>query len=390
MEQMRRNAVWRDHVLPAWRGLGSTSQDGLVAAAVAVATSSVLLPDPRFLDGGPELVWPLLVVVVCAPLALRRRFPVAVAIVVPVATTAAAEVASRDVGYFAATVAIGSAAYHAGNRVWVLAAGSAAWTATFAVTGGGGVEPAALVMYAGLGLAPVAVGHALRLQADRGTDLARLERARSAADRAEERARIARDVHDVVGHHLSAIRLQAVGARRSRDGATADRTLSTIAGLSHQALTDIRQLLEVLRAEAPEPVEPGVEHLRELVRRLDRQGLRVHLGMAADAGSDLPAAPGACVVRIVGEALTNVLRHSEARHATVRIDRTADGLAVSVHDPGPARPPGPAGGDGIRGMRERAAALGGTLGAGPDGRGGWRVGAVVPCRPVVASGPEPR
>lgn len=166
--------------------------------------------------------------------------------------------------------------------------------------------------------------------------------------------------------------------------------MSTIASISHQALADIRQLLDVLRAESPEPAEPGVEHLPELVRRLDRQGLRVRLEMADDVGPDVPAAVGTGVTRIVGEALTNVLRHSEARHASVRIDRTTDVLAVTVHDPGPARPPGHGGGDGIRGMRERAAALDGTLGAGPDGRGGWRVRAEVPCRAEAPSDPALR
>lgn len=109
MGRVRRNAMWRDHVLRAWRGLGPTTRDGLVAAVVAAATLSALLPDRRFLDGGPELAWPLLVVAVCAPLALRRRLPVAVAVLVPAATLVADVVAHREVGYFAAAVAIGSA-----------------------------------------------------------------------------------------------------------------------------------------------------------------------------------------------------------------------------------------------------------------------------------------
>src|ERR1700712_451290 len=116
MDRVGRDARWRDHVLGAWRGLGPGTQDGLVAGAVAAAALSVLLPDPRFLDGGPELAWPLLVVAVSVPLALRRRFPLTVAVVVPVASTVADLLAWRDVGWFAAVVAIGSAAYRAGNR----------------------------------------------------------------------------------------------------------------------------------------------------------------------------------------------------------------------------------------------------------------------------------
>ncbi len=384
---MTGNALRRDRVLAAWRGLRPGLQDVLIAAVVTAATLTMLMSDARFLDGGPELAWPLLAVAASAPLVLRRRFPIAVAAAAAVLTTLAAVLAGRDVGYLGAAVAIGSAAYHAAGRVPLLAVGAVAWTAAFGVTGGGGVEVGALVMYGGLGLAPVAVGYALRLQADRGADLARLERARSALERAEERARIARDVHDAVGHHLSAIRLQAVGARRSPDSAqTAERTLRTIADLSHRALTDIRELLEVLRDEAPEPGGPGLADLDPLVRGFDEQGLAVRLRVAADVERDLPAAVGSCVVRIVREALVNVLRHSAARAAVVRIDRAGGAVVVSVRDPGPARSPDAVGrdgtGGGIRGMAERANALGGTAEAGPDGRGGWGVRAALPWAPV--------
>ncbi|MCO1654291.1 sensor histidine kinase [Pseudonocardia humida] len=380
---MTGNAPRRDRVLAAWRGLRPGLQDVLVAAAAAAVMLTMLMTDARFLDGGPELAWPLLAVAAAAPLALRRRFPVAVAAAVAALTTAAAALAGRDVGFLGAAVAIGSAAYHAVNRVAPLAIGSTAWTAAFGLIGGAGIEPSALIMYGGLGLAPVAIGYALRLQADRGADTARVERARAAVERAEERSRIAREVHDAVGHHLSAIRLQAVGARRGAAGPeAADRTLRTIADLSHQALVDIRGLLGVLREEAPEPHGPGLDDLDAMARRLGEQGLRVRLRIAAGVERDLPVAVAACAVRIVAEALANVLRHSAARAAVVRIERAGGAVAVSVHDPGPARPDGSGTGAGIRGMRERADSLGGTAEAGPDGRGGWRVRAVLPGAPV--------
>ncbi|WP_230486782.1 sensor histidine kinase [Nocardioides anomalus] len=202
----------------------------------------------------------------------------------------------------------------------------------------------------------------------------------------EERLRIARDVHDVVAHAMVAINVQAgVGAHLlDRDPEQARRTLEDIKKVSGEALTDLRATLGALRTPYDDetvPIAPtqGLAELDELGESLRSAGVDVHVDI--DPGTaTVPAAVAATGYRIVQEALTNVVRHAGGARARVRVAREDDHVVIDVTDDGGGTGPSvaPVGtGHGVRGMRERALAAGGTLEAGPHD-GGWRVHASLP------------
>ncbi|MDQ0682117.1 signal transduction histidine kinase [Streptomyces achromogenes] len=209
----------------------------------------------------------------------------------------------------------------------------------------------------------------------------RAERAQAARRRAgEERLRIARELHDVLAHSLSVINVQAgVGlALLDSDPEQARTALGTIKSASKEALGEVRQVLDTLRApgDAPRAPAPGLDRLPELVEQAARAGLTVEVSgqpPRLSPHTDLAA------FRIVQEALTNVVRHSGSRHARVRLDASGTTLRLRIDDDGPATgADAGGGGNGLAGMRERAAALGGTIEAGPRPGGGFRVLAVLP------------
>jgi signal transduction histidine kinase len=206
----------------------------------------------------------------------------------------------------------------------------------------------------------------------------------------EERLRIARDVHDVVAHAMVAINVQAgVGAHLiDRDPEQARRNLQDIKRVSGEALNDLRATLGTLRSSDEEhgaaPVLPtqGFDELGELGASLLSAGVDVDVEIDP-ATSTVPAAVAATGYRIVQEALTNVVRHAHGSRACVRVAREDDRVVIDVTDDGrgavPVGAPAPDGsGNGVRGMRERAQAAGGTFEAGPRADGGWHVRATLP------------
>ncbi|MEU5116622.1 sensor histidine kinase [Streptomyces longwoodensis] len=209
----------------------------------------------------------------------------------------------------------------------------------------------------------------------------RAERAQASRRRAdEERLRIARELHDVLAHSLSVINVQAgVGlALLDSDPEQARTALTTIKSASKEALGDVRQVLDTLRTpgDAPRTPAPGLDRMPELVEQAARAGLTVRV-----EGAPPRLAPGAdlAAFRIVQEALTNVVRHSGSRHARVCLEDAGQSLRLRIDDDGPATGAEAGGsGNGLAGMRERAAALGGTIEAGPRPDGGFRVLAVLP------------
>ncbi|MFF3937162.1 sensor histidine kinase [Streptomyces phaeofaciens] len=209
----------------------------------------------------------------------------------------------------------------------------------------------------------------------------RAERAQAARRRAdEERLRIARELHDVLAHSLSVINVQAgVGlALLDSDPNQARTALTTIKSASKEALGDVRQVLDTLRAPgaAPRAPAPGLDRLPELVEQAARAGLTVDV---LGKPPRLPPGTDLAAFRIVQEALTNVVRHSGSRHARVRLERAGGTLRLRIDDDGPATGADAGGsGNGLAGMRERAAALGGTIEAGPRPDGGFRVLAELP------------
>jgi signal transduction histidine kinase len=214
-----------------------------------------------------------------------------------------------------------------------------------------------------------------------------------------ERARIARELHDVVAHHISMIAVQAESARLTTPGmppAGAQR-LSAIGDTARDALTEMRRLLGVLREDtAPMPVpvrtpQPGLAQLNDLLdeaRTASGVGTRLILSgvpLVLDPGVELAA------YRIIQEALTNARRHAPGAAVDVELHFGADELEVAVRDNGPgaadAGDPGAVGGHGLLGMSERAIAVGGTLRAGPAAGGGFLVRATLPARgPAVVGG----
>jgi signal transduction histidine kinase len=197
---------------------------------------------------------------------------------------------------------------------------------------------------------------------------------------AEERARMARELHDIVSHNLSVVVLQAAGARASGLG---ERTLEKIEDSGREALVEMRRLLGVLRekeeGDALAP-QPGIAQLDQLVGAVRAAGLPVDPEI--DRGcEDLPPALQLSVYRIVQEALTNVLKHALPAQAQVRVRRLDNQVTVEVSDNGPGHSEPRSGGHGLAGMRERVALFGGELQAGPRPDGGFLVKAMLPVRP---------
>ncbi|SEG92304.1 Signal transduction histidine kinase [Saccharopolyspora kobensis] len=343
--------------------MADRAQDALLAAlAAALSLCLPVLDSSAAGELGP--VWVLLVLGACAPLALRRRLPLTAAAASAGVVSIGVVLGQPQAGVVVALAAIGSAAYHREDRWPVLALGSAIWMLFNIVLAYEPLQPLDLLAVPGTAVAPVALGYALRLQKSRAEQLARLREAQVRQVWAEERAQLARDVHDVVGHHLSAIRMQAVGSRKALAGTEADAVLTTIATLSAEALQEIRRLLD--DSEKPPDLEALVARLPG---RIDVRGA---------LPADLPRDVRHCAYRVVQEALTNVTRHSSAEEAEVRIADDEEHLVITVDDQGHGVP-GPAG-RGLRGMRERVESLGGSFAAGPREPRGWRVRARIPTR----------
>ncbi|GLZ38142.1 two-component sensor histidine kinase [Actinokineospora sp. NBRC 105648] len=195
---------------------------------------------------------------------------------------------------------------------------------------------------------------------------------------AEERARITREMHDIVTHNLSvmvALTDAAVYAQhRSPDKATT--AMLQVAETGRQALTDMRRSLGVLRTDEPDAARhplPGIAQLETLAGQMRAAGLPT--GLDIDGGhTHIPATAQLTVYRLVQEALTNTLKHTPTgTHAKVRIECAAETVTVEVTDTGPPTSPVTASGHGITGMRERSAGYGGTVLAGPLPGGGWGV-----------------
>nr|WP_190158580.1 sensor histidine kinase [Streptomyces litmocidini] len=244
--------------------------------------------------------------------------------------------------------------------------------------------------------AVLAASEVVRVRREQGAQL-RAERAAAERRRAdEERLRIARELHDVLAHSISVINVQAgVGlALLDSDPEQARTALTTIKAASKEALGEVRQVLDTLRTpgDAPRAPAPGLDRLPELVEQAAAAGLAVTVSTSGSPPA-LPPGTDLAAFRIVQEALTNVVRHSGSRTARVLVGHGSGCLELTVDDDGPATGTEVGGsGNGLAGMRERAAALGGTIEAGARPDGGFRVHAVLPLRPQEAprTGKTPR
>jgi signal transduction histidine kinase len=208
------------------------------------------------------------------------------------------------------------------------------------------------------------------------------EREANAALAAEaERSRIAHELHDVLTHSVTVMVVQAQGGQAAAPDTGAMTTaLSRIETIGQQTLTDLRGLLLRIGrpADAVREPQPSLEHVDELVSSVHSAGIDVTV---ARHGSirEVPASVALAAYRIIQEALTNTIRHAPGSHACVTLDYGATELAITVVNDGPISGPGPAAdGKGLAGMRHRVTALGGTIIAGPELEGGFRLVATVP------------
>jgi signal transduction histidine kinase len=226
--------------------------------------------------------------------------------------------------------------------------------------------------------------------------VAQADLARQAA--AEERRRIAREIHDVIAHSLTITMLHLTGARHvlQRDPQRAAEALAQAEQLGRQSLADVRRTVGLLEAGANgrdgerEPATaplPGAEDVGELVAGYARAGLDVHLAVAGDPAS-LPAAAGLGLYRIAQEALANAVKHAPGARVEVALSVGPREATLRVRDSGPTAnapsiPSTGGSGLGLAGMRERATLLGGTLSAGHDGAG-WLIECAIPLRTPVS------
>jgi signal transduction histidine kinase len=283
----------------------------------------------------------------------------------------------------------GAGAFLEGRRAWtglVVTIGLGA-----AISLHGSSLTGAVVPFVAFVLLPWVVGRARQLSAasERAarelaerTDAERELRVRAAA--LGERARLAREIHDVIAHSVSVMVIQAAGARTvmDREPGRAEASLRSVERAGREALAEMRRLLgvlgsgEELRALAP---QPGLEDLPELVSRTCAAGLRASISVVGDP---VALAPGLslCAYRVVQEALTNALRHAGPTSAEVNVRWRPDALELWVTDAGggPAERTVGSSGLGIVGMRERASLHGGSVEAGPVPGGGFVVRARIP------------
>ena len=333
------------------------------------------------------------------PLAWRRRHPLAVSLVTGLATA----------GYGLAPYPDLAMPVPVGGLVGMYSV--AAWGSRRAALVAGGVAAAvvAVVMslprtdadlvdaaFASLGLAGAWVlGDRARVQRALAAELSdravRLEREREGEARravASERARIARELHDVVAHHVSMMVVQAEAGPLAveRDPARAAGVFEAIAATGRQALVEMRRLLGVLRGDGQAPSlapQPGLDQVPSLVEQVGRAGLEVELVVEGEK-APLPAGVELSAYRIVQEALTNAVRHAGPGRARVLVRYGERDLELTVRDEGGGGGAAPAGGppsrsgQGLVGMRERVSLFGGELHAGPGPDGGFTVAARLP------------
>lgn len=376
-----------------WRRLPPAAVDGVVAAVVAGVMSLVIdtASDPG-VERAPDPVAYLLGLAIGAVLVVRRRRPLAV-----LAATAALLFTYYALGYpgFEPALPLAVALYTAaaaGHPWWAAAVAAFFGGAEVIVRGIRQAEPVlhlltALVQEAALLAVLILLGEVVRNRAARlaetGARLAESEarRERDAARLvAEERLRIAREIHDILGHALSAITVQAGLAADilDSDPAQARGAVRTLLGTSRSTMTELKATVGLLRdptgQRSPAPSLADIDTLVEGVRSA---GLRVDVQVQG-ARRALPAVVDLCAYRIAQESLTNVVRHAAAGSATLVVRYTPTELVVEVRDDGAGSHERAEPGHGLTGMAERAAALGGTLRAGPCPAGGFVVAARLP------------
>ncbi|MBA2461077.1 MAG: sensor histidine kinase [Actinobacteria bacterium] len=375
--------------------------DALLALALAGTAQYEIWARPLFDDGipGPRLANAVLLLLITVPLAWRRRAPTVVFALALAAVglhVGLIDDARSDQPPFqdwiALLVVFYSLGAHAERRRAIVAGalgGGIFLTGDLVglLTGEAKLEdtvPAWFLLAAAYG-----VGFALRGQRIQSTLLAqraeRLEREREQKARlavAEERVRIARELHDIVAHAISVVVVQAQAGQRVLEGeqASAREALGSIETTGRQALVEMRRLLGILRKEDRELAlapRPSLAHLDVLAERVREAGLPVELHVEGEA-KPLPPGVDLSAYRIVQEALTNALKHAGPASAQVVVRYRPDEVELEITDDGRGSVDGSESGHGLVGMRERAALVGGNVESGTNGGRGYIVRARLP------------
>jgi signal transduction histidine kinase len=374
-------------------GLDPRTVDAIVAVLVcAAAVAEILaLPDPR----GPVLLNVLGISAATLPLAVRRRAPLGALLAIVTFGALTNHLLTSFVDGFSPFVAYLAASYGAGafadgrRALAGLAVGVAGVSAIAASAPSFADFFFPMTFMAGAWLAGRTVRNRSRLAAElheAAVVAAEAHEAEAARAVAEERRRIAREMHDVVAHSMSVMVVQAGGARRilRQDTARADAAGEQIERTGREALAEMRRMLGFLRAGEDDPTEPqpGLERLDALVARTRDAGLPVTVRVVGEprrlsSGLDLTA------YRIVQEGLTNAMKHAGGAPTEVDVRWGAQRLELEIRDDGRGRPPTPppngdGGGHGLVGMQERVRLYGGELRAGRSENGGFAVLARLP------------
>ena len=384
-------ARWVPRAPPGPRTLSLRRDLALPFVLLAVQLTGAAITGGTFrLFGPPRPLGPVdWVLLVAGPVALvaRRRHPVAVLWV-----SLAGMLSPSGFAHVSFVVAFFVAAT-AGKRhsAWLVLALAFVWDIWLApLVYGYPIPPLMdMLLLAGWLLALAIAAEATRIRAERAAATRASRQIDQRRHQSEERLRVARDLHDVLGHNISLINVQASMGLDLMDSQPeqAREALIAIKSASKEALEELRTMLTTLRRDddvAPRSPAPGLDRVAELIELTRAAGLCVEVKVTGKA-RPLPAAVQLAAYRIIQESLTNVARHAGRARVTVRITYDDADVRVEIDDDGTAPSDGAAAmgtGSGITGMRERATALGGDLSAGFRRGGGFRVSTRLPVRPA--------
>jgi signal transduction histidine kinase len=379
-----------------WRLASRYWFDALIVAGIGIGIA-VVVHD----HGSPYVLYnhslwldvPLIVAII-APLLGRRRFPFGapVAVAVAVAVTTLLDdrlVPNNFVLFLAGMAAVFLMALLRDRRQAVaglaIVIGAEGFVARTDPQGGLGNFVFANVVFGVIWVVGFSLGRKFEEGEEAKERAARAEREREERARAavaEERARIARELHDVVGHSVSVMTVQASGVRRllRPDQEREREALLVVERTGREALAEMRRMVGVLRRPEEAPAlapQPSLDHLYRLVEQAREAGLPVDLRIEGEA-TQLPAGVDLTAYRLVQEGLTNVVKHAQATRAEVLVNYGDGYLEVTVNDNGQGVGNGDGGGHGLVGMRERVSVYGGELDAGPQTGGGYRLRAKLP------------
>lgn len=369
--------------------------DGLLLAGLGVALAGAVIGQGNT-DGPTGPLWfdVLAIVAILTPLLARRRFPFGAPAAVGIAAVLTSFVDERLVPFDFIIFLTGCAAVFLigliRERAQAVAGLVLAWGVVAVVAyrdpiGNLDGFIASSVIFGIIWTIAFAVGRKFQAADEAKERAARAEREREERARAavsEERARIARELHDVVGHSVSVMTVQASAVRRLlRPEQQREReALLVVERTGREALAEMRRMVGVLRRPEEAPAlapQPSLEHIDRLIEQAREAGLPVELRVEGNP-LPLPAGIDLTAYRLIQEGLTNALKHARAKRAQVLVRYGAGDIELTVSDDGRGAGSGDGGGHGLVGMRERVAVYGGELEAGPRSEGGYRLRAKLP------------